>query len=50
MLAAAAIARSGAMRAIQLLIKLQMDCFAEPVIGRTFLCDPVARNDGLNPI
>ena len=27
----------------------QMDCFVEPVIGRT-LCDPVARNDGPNRI
>jgi hypothetical protein len=30
-------------------VPAQMDCFAEPVIGRAF-ADPLARNHGLNPL
>jgi hypothetical protein len=44
----AVIARSTCDEAIQTSLGA-MDCFAEPVIGRRFCSDPLARNDGEKP-
>jgi len=40
------IARSGATKQSIVLLRGEMDCFAEPVIGPRVRADPLARNDG----
>jgi hypothetical protein len=41
------IARSKATKQSILSLRGEMDCFAEPVVGRAFARYPLARNDGL---